>query len=110
MSNGEQLTKLDNLENEISIWVLTTLNNTFFDDSLEVHVSLSRHINAGEKITQETEEDIDILSNNLWNVEISKRSQKNSLFGNSRLGSLHDSCDHKYGLDGTETPIVMSGF
>jgi hypothetical protein len=48
MSNGEQLTKLDNLENEISIWVLATLNNNFFDDSLEVHISLSWHINAGE--------------------------------------------------------------
>jgi hypothetical protein len=57
-----------------------------------------------------TEEDLSILDNNLWPVEISKTSHENDFLIDIWLGSLETTSLSKYRLDCSETPIIMDLF
>jgi hypothetical protein len=107
MSNFEQLPKLNNLENKVGVCVKLSILDGFDNEAFESHVSGSWHINAWEEISQKTEEDIVIIGNNLWNVEISEGSEQNGRLGETWLSSLHDSCDDEHRLNSSETPIIM---
>jgi hypothetical protein len=110
MSNFEKLLKLNDLEDEISVWVETAILDGVNNKTLESHVSGSWDINSWEKISKETEEDIVIVGNNLGDVEISEGSQEHSGLSETWLSSLHDSCHDEHRLNSSETPIIMGSF
>lgn len=74
MTNDEQFTQLDDLSNEVLISQQFLFFCGFGDDSFESSVDLTRNVKAREKITEETEEDIPVLCNDLRSVEISQSS------------------------------------
>jgi hypothetical protein len=78
MTNNEQLGKLNDLQDESFIGEKALISNSFLNHTFKVHVTGTRNINAGEKISQQTEENIVILSDNLGDVEITKSTQENT--------------------------------
>jgi hypothetical protein len=107
MSNFQEFSKLNDLQNEIRIAVKTEFFSSIIDKTLESHVSLSGDINTGEKISKETEENVVIIGNNLGDVEVSQSSHEETLLGEVRLSSLERTGDDQHGLNGSQTPIVM---
>jgi hypothetical protein len=107
MTNHEQLTQLDDLLDESGFGEETLSNSGLLNHSFEIHVTLTLDVDAWEQITEETEENIPILSDNLWSVEISKGSQENGKLNLFWLVTLELTSDDQHRLDGTETPIVV---
>ena len=58
-------------ENKFWLFEHLKLISSLLDDAFEFHVSLSRGINTGEKISKKSNEDLEIFSSNLGQVEIS---------------------------------------
>ena len=108
MSDFKKLTELNDLEDEFRIAIKSQLFSSFIDNTFESHVSLSGNINTREEIAQKTEEDVQVISNNLWNVEVSQGSHEQALLGKMRLSTLERTGDDQHGLDSSQTPIVVS--
>ena len=99
MSNFKEITKLDNLENKLGVVVKTEILGSVVNNLFESNVSLSWDINTGEKITEETKEDVKIIGDDLGNVEISQGSHEQALLRLSRLSTLEGTGDDQHGLD-----------
>ena len=81
MTDLEQLRELDNLEDEVLIGVKLEASCGFSALLLEGHVSLSGRVNAWEQVTKQVHEDLQVLSDNLGQVEISESSHEKIRLG-----------------------------
>jgi len=108
MSNIKNFRKLDDFKNETLIWLESHVNSAISDSTLENFVDLWWSMNSWEEIIDKTEEDLSILDNNLWPVEISETSHKNDFLINVWFSSLETTSLSKYRLDCSETPIIMN--
>ena len=110
MSNIKNFRKLDNFEDETFIWLETRGDGAISDSFLKNFIDLWWSNNSWEKIIDKTEEDLSILDNNLWPVEISKTSHENDFLINIWFSSLKTTSLSEYRLDGSKTPIIMNLF
>jgi len=109
MSNLQEFSQLDDLQHEFGFREQFVVDDSLHDTFLEVDISLTFDVDTGEQVSQKSEENIQVSSGNLGDIEISKSSHQQSLFRNVWFGSLEGTGDDQHGLDGTETPVVMFG-
>lgn len=64
---------LTNLEHKILFSLQFEIQHGLFDEILEVHVSLARDVQCGEKISDEAHEDWHVVGDDLGHVEVSQR-------------------------------------
>jgi hypothetical protein len=110
MSNIKNFRKLDTFKDETFVRLETTSFGAISNSSLESFIDLWWSNNSWEEIVNETKEDLSILDNNLWPVEISKTSHENNFLINIWFSSLETTSLSKYRLDSSETPIIMDLF
>ena len=92
MPNFKEFLQLNDLEDEFRVLEVSLVLTGLFDDLLEVHVSLSRRVDTGEQIGQQTEEDVVISGYDLWDIEISQGSHQEGSLLDLWLGSFEPSC------------------
>jgi hypothetical protein len=110
MSDFKNFSKLYALKDETLIWLVSALFGAISDSSLKDFIDLWRSVDFWEEIIDKTEENLSILYNNLWPVEISKTSHENDFLINIWLSSLETTSLSEYRLDGSKTPIIMDLF
>ena len=107
MTDLKQLGKLDDLEDEVLVGVQLEAFGGRSALLFEAHVSLSGWVDAWEEVTEQVHEDLQVLSDDLGQVEISESSHEKIWLGELRLSSLELTGDDEHRLNSTETPIVM---
>jgi hypothetical protein len=107
VTDVEQFFELDNLEAEGVFGLQLEIEDGLLYHSLQLWETLSRNVHGWEQVTDKTEEDGHIVSDDLGNVEISEGSHENLIFGATAIRSLESASDDEDRLDGSETPIVV---
>jgi hypothetical protein len=102
--------KLNDLQNEILVWIKLRRFCGLNDDCFKVHISFTRDLDFREQITEQSIEDIQIGEGNLWQIEISQCSHKQGELGNIGFITLKHTCYHEHTLNSSQTPIVMELF
>jgi hypothetical protein len=59
-----------NLQDETIFRLQVKLDNSFLDDRFKLEVSLSGYVQSWEEISNKSHEDWQVVSDNLWNVEV----------------------------------------
>lgn len=77
------------------------------DDFLVVPIALTRDVDAREEVSEESIEHNPVITNNLGNVKVAQRAEKQSQLRNLGLISLEVSGDAKDTLDGTKPPAEI---
>mmetsp|Transcript_12959 Transcript_12959/g.30929 ORF Transcript_12959/g.30929 Transcript_12959/m.30929 type:complete len:662 (+) Transcript_12959:973-2958(+) len=103
----QQLLQLDDLKDEVRLWVEARLDTRLLHDGLELHVSLPGRVDARKEIRQEAGEDDQIVCDDLGDVGIAQRPHQQGLLRKVGLRTFEGAGHHQHGLDGSETPIVV---
>lgn len=103
----KNFSKLDDLLDETIFGLETASLGDLSCDSIKLEIDLWLGNDTWEEIENETEEDLSIIDDNLWHVEISETSHEDQIFVYIWLSSLETTSLSEYRLYGTETPIIM---
>lgn len=92
---------VSNLENKVVLWLQFLVQSGLFDLFLQVHVSLTWHIESWEEIGDQTHEDWQVINNDLGNVEISQSSHQHLVLRTIWVTSLQGTSHHQHRLNGS---------
>ena len=107
VSDEQDLLQLDDLHDEILLWLQLEITGRVLHRLLKVQVSLPRNVQVGEEIRDEAEEYWHVVSNDFRNVEVSQSSHQHLLLGSVSVAPLESSGHHQDRLDCPQTPVVV---
>jgi hypothetical protein len=76
MSDGEEFGKLYDFKDEFGFRIKFAFFTDVFNDSFKSHISFSRGVDSGEKISEKSEEDVVILEGYFGDIKISECSHE----------------------------------
>ena len=107
VANREQLGELHDAQREVVLHRQAHLLRALLDHLLELHVALTRGVDADEQVAEQAHEDHHVRGEDLRDVEIAKRAEQHVRLVLALLGAQERAGHHKHRLDRAQTPVVV---
>ena len=104
----KDFSQLDALEDETFFSLETSFSGDGSNPALKLHINLWSGLDSWEEISNETKEDLPVVDDNLWPVEISQTSHEDEILTDVWFSSFESTSLSEYRLDCSETPIVVN--
>ncbi len=76
VSDVSELLQLDDLQDEAVLGLQAKVDNRLLHTLLKVHVTFPRDVQGGEEIPNEPHDDLDVVGDDLWQVEVPQCSHQ----------------------------------